>query len=138
MIMTNDKIFIADLEDNQPVETIFLVASKSVRETKNGDPYLCLTLQDRSGTIEVRAWDNAIALDSRFEADDFIAIRGRVSSYRGELQVTLSDLERVEEKDVELGDYMPHSRWSAETLFDSLTELIQNEIESDEVRRFLD
>lgn len=136
IMMPNEKIFIADLVDNQPVETVFLVASKAVRETKNGDPYLCLTLQDRTGTIEVRAWDNAIALDSRFEADHFVAIRGRVSSYRGELQITLSDLERVEESEVNLADYLPHSKWSADELFDSLLALIEEEVESKEVRRF--
>lgn len=135
--MSKMKIFVADLTDNQTVESVFMVASKAIRETRNGDPYLALTLQDRTGTIQARCWDNADQLSARFDADDFIAIRGRVSSYRDELQITLGDLERVDDDQVELADFMPHSRWSTETLFTALQELINNEIRSDEVRRFL-
>ena len=131
------KIFIADLKDNTTVESIFLVASKSVRETKNGDPYLCITCQDKTGTIEARVWDNALALEARFQVDDFIAARGRVSSFRDELQLTLSDLDRIDEEGIDLKDFLPHSRWSADALFRSLETLIEEEVSSAEVRRFL-
>lgn len=136
--MARSKVFIADLEDNSVVESTFLLAAKSIRETRSGDPYLSMTLQDRTGTIEVRAWDNALVLDKRADIDDFVAIRGRVSSYRDNLQITLNDLERVDDAGVDLADYMPHSRWSADLLFDELRELIESSIESAEVRRFLD
>lgn len=135
--MTVLKIFIADLLDNQTVETVFMVAAKAIRETRNGDPYLALTLQDRTGTIEARCWDNATALSQRFEVEDFVAVRGRVSSYREELQLTLADLERVDDGQVDLGDFMPHSRWSTETLFAALKKLIDEELKSAEIRRFL-
>lgn len=131
------KIFVADLIDNQTVESIFMVAAKAIRETRNGDPYLAMTLQDRTGTIETRCWDNAIAFSQRFEVDDFVAVRGRVSSFREELQLTLVDLERVDDDLVDLSDFMPHSRWSTHVLFEALTTLIEREIKSSEVRRFL-
>ena len=136
--MSSSKVFISELSDNSSVETIFLVASKVVRETRNGDPYLCLTLQDRTGTIEGRAWDNALALEGRFEVDDFVALRGRVSSYRGELQLTVTDVEKISDDQVELDKFLPHSRWDGDDLFDKLQRLIAQEIASDEVRRFLD
>lgn len=131
------KIFVGEIEDNTTIETVFLAASKSVRETKNGDPYLCVTCQDKTGSIEARVWDNALALDARFDADDFIAVRGRVSSFRDELQLTLSDIEKVDEEGIDLKDFLPHSRWSAEALFRALNDLIDQEVRSSEVRRFL-
>ena len=130
------KVFISDFKDGDLVETLFLVASKSIRETKNGDPYLCITCQDRSGTIEARAWDNALAMAKRFDCDEFIALRGRVSSFRDELQLTVMDLEKVPEERVALKDFLPHSRFEAETLFRSLQELIEKEIRSPEIKRF--
>ena len=136
--MVSEKQFISELADDSAIETTFLVAAKSVRETRTGNPYLCLTLQDRTGTIEARGWDNADVLEKRFEVDDFVAVRGRVSSYKGELQITVSDLERLEEDRVDLGDYLPHSRWAAQPMFAALQELISEEVKSEEVRRFLD
>lgn len=136
-LMSKSKLFITELTDDTPVESIFLVANKTVRETRNGDPYLCITLQDRTGTIEARCWDDALTLDARFASDDFIALRGRVSSYRGELQITVTDVERIPEDTVELSDYLPHSQWSAEVLLTQLFKLVDEEIKSEEVRRFL-
>ncbi len=135
--MPKQKTFISDLIDETAVETIFLAAKKSVRETRNGDPYLCVTLQDRTGVIEARGWDNAAQLESRFDVEDFVAVRGRVSSYRGELQITIADLERVSEDVLDLADFLPHSRWDKEKLFQELTTLVEEQIESSEVRRFL-
>ncbi len=135
--MAESKVFVRDLADNAPVETVFLAADKSVRETRNGDPYLCVTLQDRTGTIEARGWDDAEVLEKRFDVDDFVAVRGRVSSYRGELQISISDLEPIGDDEVELRDYLPHSRWDAETLFASLKQLVDRHVESREIRRFL-
>lgn len=135
--MSKSKSFVSELSDDMAVETVFLAADKSVRETRNGDPYLCITLQDRTGTIEGRGWDNALALDGRFDSDDFIAVRGRVSSYRGELQITVADVERVDDDSVDLGDYLPHSRWDADAMFAALRELVERDVRSDEVRRFL-
>ncbi len=135
--MSKSKRFISQLVDDTPVETIFLAASKAVRETRNGDPYLCITLQDRTGTIEARCWDDALVFDERFSSDDFVAIRGRVSSYRGELQITVNDVERIPDTAVNLSDFLPHSRWDADLLFEQLYELVDQVIESTEVRRFL-
>lgn len=136
--MSISKVFVSELTDSDPVETIFLVASKAIRETRNGDPYLCVTLQDRTGTIEGRAWDDALALEERFGVDDFVALRGRVSSYRGELQLNIADLDKISDDRVNLEDFLPHSRWKSHHLFEKLEELLEAEIASDEVRRFFD
>ncbi len=135
--MLDRKAYVADLQDQQVVESIFLVSSTSLRETRNGDPYLCVTLQDRTGSIEARAWDDAAALAARFDAEDFVAIRGRVSMYREVLQLTLTDIQRIDEADLNLRDFLPHSRWSTESLLETMVQLVEEEIESDEVRRFL-
>lgn len=132
------KIFVSDLNDNTAVHTVFLVTNKSVRETKTGAPYLNITLSDRTGSIEARAWDNAVELDARFQVDDFISIKGRVSSFRDQLQITLNDLTLVPDHDVELSDFLPSSRWNSEDLFHQLRTLLDTELKSTELRRFFD
>ncbi|MBA2662992.1 MAG: HD domain-containing protein [Bradymonadaceae bacterium] len=133
-----NKIFVSDLCDNSHVQSVFLVTQKSVRETKNGDPYMSVTLGDRSGNIEARAWDNVPALDSRFEIDDFVVIRGRVSKYRDQLQIALTDIDRVAESEVALGDFLPQSRWIPDDLLAQLIALLDSALVSPELRRFFD
>ena len=44
--------------ESQTITSSFVVASKQVKPKKNGDPYLALTLADRTGQIEAKVWDN--------------------------------------------------------------------------------
>ena len=41
------------------VQGTFLVSYKDVRQKKSGEPYLSLTLTDRSGDLDAKMWDNA-------------------------------------------------------------------------------
>ena len=44
--------------ENKIITTSFVVASKQVKPKKSGEPYLALTLADRTGHIDAKVWDN--------------------------------------------------------------------------------
>ena len=71
---TGKTLFITDLTPGQQVREIFLVARKTLAETKAGKPYLALGLMDRTGEIEARVWDNARELDA--SAPEGAGLRG--------------------------------------------------------------
>ena len=61
-----------ELEANQTITGVFLVALKDVRQKKSGDPYLSLILTDRTGDLEAKMFDNAAEAMDTFGKDDFI------------------------------------------------------------------
>ena len=63
-------------QENKVVTSSFVVASKQVKAKKNGEPYLALTLADRTGQIEAKMWDNVEEFVDSFEQDDFLKIKG--------------------------------------------------------------
>lgn len=130
------KTFVDELVADAHVQTIFMVLERSLRLTRTNKEYLSLTLGDRTGRIEARAWDNARAMASRFEVEDFIVLHGIVERYQEDLQIKLLDLERVDEADVRLADFLPASRWEPEALFAQLKDLILDEVEDPTMRRF--
>ena len=69
-------LFVADLQANQSITTTFLVKSKDVKSKKTGEPYLALTLGDRSGELDAKMWDNVEDVESTFDRDDFIKVKG--------------------------------------------------------------
>jgi 3'-5' exoribonuclease len=89
--------WVAEIKDNDQVRGQYLVKSKRMGSTKKGDPFLSLTLADRTGEIEARVWERASALSSLFSEGDILEIEGAAGSYRGEVQLTLSDLKAVKE-----------------------------------------
>ncbi|QDG49223.1 HD domain-containing protein [Persicimonas caeni] len=133
-----EKIFVSDLVEGSFITSVFLVADKTLRTTKSGNPFLALDLADKSGNIDSKVWDNAEAIGSRFEADDFVMVEAQVESYRGQLQLNVRDLKRMDDDDVALEDFIPASRWDRDEMLEQLKDVVGREIKSPEMLRFFD
>jgi 3'-5' exoribonuclease len=85
--------WIRELKSEERVRGLYLAKEKKVGQTKKGDPFLSITLSDRTGDIEARVWDNALELSSLFKEGDILDVQGQTGSYKGQIQLTLSNLE---------------------------------------------
>ena len=120
-------LFITDLKSLQPndrFETILLVKSKETRKKKNGVPFLSLTLSDRSGSIDSKIWDNVEELSKTFQANDFILARGKVQVFNNQHQAIVTWLRKVAEDHVRLADFVPHTAFDIESMYDEVLETI--------------
>ncbi len=93
--------------ENKVITSSFVVVSKQVKPKKTGEPYLALTLGDRSGHIEAKMWDNVEDAIDAFEQDDFIKVKGLVNKYKNRFQITIHKLRRLAESEVDFADYLP-------------------------------
>jgi 3'-5' exoribonuclease len=119
------QIFVRDLPNyvKQTIAAFFLVRSKQTRQKKSGEPYLSMTLVDRSGEVEARCWDNLAALPA-FDRDDFIKVKGAVDVFNNKPQLTVHKLRRAEESEIELGDYLACSARDPEEMFAELAAVV--------------
>ena len=62
--------------ENKIITSSFVVVGKQIKPKKTGEPYLALTLGDRSGQLEAKMWDNVEEVLDAFEQDDFLKIKG--------------------------------------------------------------
>jgi 3'-5' exoribonuclease len=90
------RLWVKDIRVDDRVSGVYLAKMKRLSMTKNGDPFLSLTLADRTGDIEARMWDRAEAFSSIFVEGDILHVEGHANSFRNRVQVTLSNL-RVSE-----------------------------------------
>jgi 3'-5' exoribonuclease len=100
---------IADLLPGQIATGVFLVTAKEVRQKKSGDPYLSLTLADKTGDLDAKMWDNVEAVMNTFDRNDFVRVTGLPNLYNNRLQFTVHKLASVSEEGVEIGDFFPAS-----------------------------
>jgi 3'-5' exoribonuclease len=89
--------WLKDLEENQQVHGRYLVKEKRLGTTRRGEPFLSLTLADRSGEIEAKVWDNAEEISNSFSEGDVVEVEGSTGSYRGKIQLTLASALNCEE-----------------------------------------
>ena len=108
--------------ENQTITSSFVVAAKQVKPKKNGEPYLALTLADRSGQLEAKMWDGVPEAMSQFEQDDFIKVRGLLNKYNGRFQLTVHKVRRVEDGEVDYADYLPKTLKDVDVLWRTVGE----------------
>jgi 3'-5' exoribonuclease len=81
----------------------FLCTQKDVRPGRNGE-FLSLMLQDASGRIAARVFDDVERLKGAFEAGEFVKVRARANVYNDRLQLIVENIRRVHlEQDREEG-----------------------------------
>lgn len=94
-------------QENKVITSSFVVVSKQVKPKKTGEPYLALTLGDRTGQIEAKMWDNVEEFLNTFEQDDFLKIKGLVNKYKNRFQLTIHKLRRMQDGEIDFADYLP-------------------------------
>lgn len=85
---------IGGLAPNQAGWGFFLCTEKSQRAGRGGD-FLAITLQDATGEIAARAFDNVERLRDEFDEGEFVKAQGRVQQFNGRLQFVIEHVRRV-------------------------------------------
>lgn len=101
--------YIRELEVNQVITGLFLVQHKDIRQKKSGEPYLSLTLADKTGELDAKMWDNAAESLYTFERDDFVRVKGLYQIFQNRPQLTIHKITPVADTEVDYGDYFPAS-----------------------------
>ncbi len=115
--------FIKELEPNQVISTFFLVQNKEIRQKKSGEPYLSLSLGDRTGELDAKMWDNVVDVMETFDRDDFVKVKGIIQVFHNRPQLTIHKMRRVGEEEVEFGDYFPASERNPDEMMAELREI---------------
>ena len=112
--------FIGQLADGETIDEVYLVADKQLRANRNGNLYIQLELQDRTGSMNARLWNAGEPLFRSFEAGDFLAVKAKIQLFQGTLQMILQNLEKIEPTRVDLTDFLPHTDQDVNKLLERL------------------
>lgn len=113
-------IFIRDLKDGDKITSIYLCKSKKRASKKNGDPYLNLELQDKTGTISSKIWDPDSPGIDDFDDSDYIEVGAEVSVYNSALQLVVRRARKVSEGEYNPADYLPVSPYNVNDMYSEL------------------
>ncbi len=91
-------LWIKDIVEDETVKGCYLVKQKRLGTTRKGEPFISLKLADRTGDMEGRVWEGAEQLFSLFHEGNIIELEGHSSSYRDQIQITISKLEVIKDE----------------------------------------
>src|SRR5205085_2142159 len=110
--------------ENKVITSSFVVVAKQIKPKKTGEPYLALTLGDRSGQLEAKMWDNVEEVLEAFEQDDFLKIKGLINRYKQRFQLTVHKLRKLGDVEIDFSDYLPKTTKDIEELWLTLTNFV--------------
>jgi len=112
------------LQENKVITSTFVVVSKQVKPKKSGEPYLALTLGDRTGQLESKMWDNVEEVLNAFEQDDFLKVKGLINKYKNRFQLTIHKLRRLGDSEIDYSDYLPKTTKNVDELWQTLVNYV--------------
>jgi len=120
------KIFISELQGKDEIESTFLVKIFNTMEGKDGKKYFNLILSDATGDLESRVWQYSAELEKNISKNCFVRAKGKLNFYQGRRQFIISHLEKVQESEIHLDDYMMKSADDPELMFKNLLSIVEN------------
>lgn len=123
-------IYINELKPNVAISGVFIISNPTLNQSQGG-PYWKFILSDLSGMVDGKIWfprsKDFIALPNSMP----VQIAGRTSLYRERLQVSVSDLEEIDEdnlKNLDKTAFLPMGNKDSEKMFLELCALCQKEL----------
>lgn len=99
--------FIETLREGERINEIYLCKFKQAALTKSGKPYDNVILQDKTGTLDAKIWDPGSVGIDEFDAMDYVAVTGDITSFQGNLQLSIKRVRKVVEGEYEPENYLP-------------------------------
>ena len=83
---------LADMVPGDRVEGFYILKEGAIKTSNSGKPFLSATVTDKSGSLDLKAWDYSGPVGAPTDAGKVVKIRADVTEYRGSIQLTASNI----------------------------------------------
>ena len=118
------KLFVSEIQPQMQVDAAFRIADRQLRANRQGNLYLLMQLQDRTGVISAMRWNADEKLAERFVKGSYVQVQGASQLHNGILQLIVNQIALVDEKTLDPVDFDSGNRVDVEQLWSKLGELI--------------
>ena len=94
--------FVNTLQEGDVLNDYFVATRKDLRSKQSGGKFLGMVFKDRTGEIGGILWNNAESVAELFELGNVVTVRGKITTYQGNLQVHVNQVTPLPE-----GEYDP-------------------------------
>lgn len=83
---------VKDMAPGDKVEGFYILKEAYQKISSSGKPFLSAVIADKTGTMDVKVWDYAGPVGTQEDVGKIIKIRGDVSEFKGNPQLSLSNI----------------------------------------------
>src|SRR5690606_22339040 len=89
--------------DGSSSGTGYFLCARKERRTGRSGPFLVLVLQDSTGDIDAKVFQDVDQASQQFEAGEFVAVQGKGNVFNGRTELIVDKIRRVIPSDAALG-----------------------------------
>ncbi|MCF8068654.1 MAG: HD domain-containing protein [Desulfobacterales bacterium] len=131
------KQFMDTLSAGDLVDDLFALAEKTIARKRDGNNYMNVKLQDKTGNIKGVVWDNVDQISENVSSGDVVHVQGSVSEYKGVLQLVVKSMSPCDGGRIDPADFLPATSRDIGKMFDRLLTIIET-VESEDIKNLLD
>jgi 3'-5' exoribonuclease len=118
------KLFISELQGKEEFESVFLVKIFNTMEGKDGKKYFNIILTDSTGDLESRLWQWSAEVEKTISKNSFVRVRGKLNFYQGRKQFIISQIEKLQESEVNTEDFVAKATQDPEVMYKELLVIV--------------
>ena len=127
---------VIDFKEGEHIKTNLLISNILKGTTNKGIPYLTITMQDSSKSIDGKLWTVTPELEKQLEVGKVYEFQLEIINYQNHLQAKIINILPVPQNNINIEDFSFKSPVSKESLIKSIQEGI-NLIENDKLNRLV-
>lgn len=117
---------VKEFVEGDRVETNLLVTNVTRGITNSGAPYLSLTLQDSSKSIDSKMWDVKPEMEKIIQTGKVFTFEMEINTYRGNLQGKILNVYPVADTDVDMSEFVSSSPISKDELRNTINSAVNS------------
>ena len=117
--------FVNELGDGEAVDQVFLASEKQLRTNRNGNLYLQVRLNDKTGSVTTMLWNATQKQHDAFDNGQYVQVKGTAQLYNGSMQVLAKDI-RPSKDAVDEADFVTLAQASIEKMIARVGELLRS------------
>ena len=118
--------YIESLREGERINEVYLCKFKQAALTKAGKPYDNVILQDKTGTLDAKIWDPGSVGIDEFDAMDYVAVTGDITSFQRNLQLSIKRVRKVGEGEYDPKDYLPATDKNVDEMYAELMSFVNS------------
>ena len=128
-----EKTLIKDFGIGKKVNGYFKIENINRRIKKNGEPFLTLTLMDKSGKIQAKIWNNIEYFYKLINTGKIYKINGYVNEYNNKKDVKIEKIIPVSQDDKNFNseDFVEQASFDTEKLFDEMIKIVKSNLKNE-------
>ena len=123
--------WIKDVQEGETIKESFLVSNVTKGVTGNNMPYLTITLQDNTGTIDGKKWEVKPEDTTIFVPGNIVYVQADVIYYKNGYQLKIISGEKMDDEKIDYARYTMSAPVPQETLETELKALLKTFVDAD-------